>query len=354
MSETVINTNTSKPCLVTLVKGKKYAWCTCKHSKTQPFCDGSHKVTDMKPLVFKAEADEDVLLCACKATRSGPYCDGSHNNLEDTYSEASLEEVETLKNSVFISRDKGEYGKAILDGGAYVLTPSDDLNDTAGNVHYQAVISEKDGATKLSMHRLKIDVGTSPWLRYADVDTVLYVLEGNGSIDVAGRLVDVTSETGVYIRPSEAFRVIAKTKMIVLATVCPMRTSMAILDKNNTEFDTDLTVRSVPFDRQKATKMADRIYQELIDKKVGSNEVTQFLGEIPKSRAAMHRHLYEEAIVILTGFGRMWTGTMWAEVKAGDILFLPHRQSHSVECTDEKGMRLMGVFYPSGSPAVNY
>ena len=95
-------------------------------------------------------------------------------------------------------------------------------------------------------------------------------------------------------------------------------------------------------------------YQELVDKKVGSNEVTQFIGEVPLSRAAMHRHLYEEAIVILHGFGRMWTGKKWAEVKLGDVIFLPHRQGHSVECTDKNGMRLMGVFYPSGSPAINY
>ncbi len=85
-----------------------------------------------------------------------------------------------------------------------------------------------------------------------------------------------------------------------------------------------------------------------------SNEVTQFIGQVPKSRAAMHRHLYEEAIVILTGEGKMWTGTKVADVKTGDVLFLPHRQGHSLECTDEDGMLLMGVFYPSGSPAINY
>ena len=31
-----------QPYLVTLEKGKNYAWCECAESQTQPFCDGSH------------------------------------------------------------------------------------------------------------------------------------------------------------------------------------------------------------------------------------------------------------------------------------------------------------------------
>ena len=31
-----------QPYLVTLEKGKNYAWCECAESQNQPFCDGSH------------------------------------------------------------------------------------------------------------------------------------------------------------------------------------------------------------------------------------------------------------------------------------------------------------------------
>ncbi|MBT6032047.1 MAG: cupin domain-containing protein [Kordiimonadaceae bacterium] len=344
----------NKPCLVSLVEGKKYAWCTCKQSKTQPFCDGSHKGTDLKPLVFKADKDEDVLLCTCKATASGPYCDGAHNNLEDEYAEASAEEVESMKNSVFVPRDHGEFGKALIDGGAYVLSPDDANNKTAGNLNYQPVIAEVDGATKLSLHRMVLSRGTSPWLQYKGVDTVLYIVDGTGTIDIAGKEFQVAKETGIYVRPGEAFRIITDNNMTIFAAVCPMLTDLTILDDNTATFQADYPERVVAFDLATANVMANRFYQELVDKKVGSNEVTQFIGEVPLSRAAMHRHLYEEAIVILHGFGRMWTGKKWAEVKLGDVIFLPHRQGHSVECTDKNGMRLMGVFYPSGSPAINY
>ncbi len=344
----------NKPCLVSLKAGKKYAWCTCKHSKEQPFCDGSHKGTDMKPKVFTADKDEDVLLCACKATQSGPYCDGAHNNLEEVYAEATQVEIESMKSSLFVERSKGEFGKANLDSGAYVLTPSENDNKTVGNLSYQPVIAKEDGASKLSLHRMTISEGTTPWLRYSDVDTVLYIVDGKGHVDIAGTKIDISKETGVYIRPDEAFRITANSDMTLFAAVCPMKTELLITDDNRTSFQNDYPDRKVEFDMAKTNVMANRFYQELVDKKIGSNEVTQFIGEVPLSRAAMHRHLYEEAIVILTGYGRMWTGTKWADVKVGDVLFLPHRQGHSLECTAEEGMRLMGVFYPSGSPAINY
>jgi mannose-6-phosphate isomerase-like protein (cupin superfamily) len=342
----------NKPVLVSLEAGKKYAWCTCKHSKTQPFCDGAHKGTDMRPLVFKADKDEDVLLCACKATQSGPYCDGAHNNLEDVYAEASEEEVESMKDSVLVEQDGN--GKALIDGGAYVMTPNDDNDTIVGNLRYQPVIAEEDGASKLSLHKLNISAGTTSWMQYKDVDTVLYFVNGEGTVDIAGREFKVAKEAGLYVRPGEAFRVITKTDMTIYATACPMHTNLTVTEKNDTTFQAEFAERYVPFEMEKASVMANRFYQELVDKKVNSNEVTQFIGQLPKSRAAMHRHLYEEAIVILTGFGRMWTGTKWAEVNTGDVLFLPDRQGHSLECTADDGMLLMGVFYPSGSPAINY
>ena len=30
---------------------KKYAWCACGLSATQPFCDGSHKGSEFSPII---------------------------------------------------------------------------------------------------------------------------------------------------------------------------------------------------------------------------------------------------------------------------------------------------------------
>lgn len=79
MSEPIVAE--TSPQEVSLEAGKKYAWCTCGKSAKQPFCDGAHKDTDLRPMVFTAEKTESVWLCRCKQTKSGPHCDGSHNRL---------------------------------------------------------------------------------------------------------------------------------------------------------------------------------------------------------------------------------------------------------------------------------
>jgi len=58
--------------------GKSYWWCACGRSKSQPFCDGSHKVTSFMPIEYKAEKSEDVWFCSCKRSAKKPFCDGSH------------------------------------------------------------------------------------------------------------------------------------------------------------------------------------------------------------------------------------------------------------------------------------
>lgn len=61
--------------------GKKYAWCACGRSATQPLCDGSHKGTDINPVIITAEKSETVYFCGCKQTASTPFCDGTHAGL---------------------------------------------------------------------------------------------------------------------------------------------------------------------------------------------------------------------------------------------------------------------------------
>jgi CDGSH-type Zn-finger protein len=67
------------PFAIEVEQGKVYYWCACGKSKSQPFCDGSHKDTTFTPVKFIAEESKTVYFCGCKATKNQPLCDGSHN-----------------------------------------------------------------------------------------------------------------------------------------------------------------------------------------------------------------------------------------------------------------------------------
>jgi len=69
------------PYQVAVEAGKKYFWCACGKSASQPFCDGSHKDTTFTPVLYKAERDRTLFFCGCKHTAGVPLCDGTHNKL---------------------------------------------------------------------------------------------------------------------------------------------------------------------------------------------------------------------------------------------------------------------------------
>jgi len=343
----------SKPFLVSLEKGKRYAWCACGLSQNQPFCDGAHGQTDDKPVIFTAEKTEDVLLCGCKRTKNAPVCDGSHNNIDDAYELASAEEIERTKNAAVIARDHGDFGKAALDGGAYVLTanPSDDA--IRNGLSNQSLVGPPDGAKDLSLVRF-IAKADTPWRVHEGGETALYIVAGHGAVNINGTRFNVAPETGVFVRKGEAFRFEPEEALEVVAAISPDAAPVTWPHELAGALAEHDQQRCVSVDPAAQQKMADRFYQVLVGEETGSTEMTQFIGEIPKSRAAFHRHLYEEAIVILSGEGVMWTPKSCAPVKPGDVIYLPPRQEHSLECTVDSGMRLMGVFYPAGSPAINY
>lgn len=62
--------------------GKSYWWCACGRSKSQPFCDGSHKGTPFSPVEYKADRTRTVYFCGCKQTGTPTMCDGTHSSLK--------------------------------------------------------------------------------------------------------------------------------------------------------------------------------------------------------------------------------------------------------------------------------
>ncbi|MSO13505.1 CDGSH iron-sulfur domain-containing protein [Rickettsiales endosymbiont of Trichoplax sp. H2] len=77
--------NKSPAIRVAVSGGKTYNWCSCGLSKSQPFCDGSHKNDEQGrgPVKFEVISDRFISFCTCKKSDLAPLCDGSHRKLED-------------------------------------------------------------------------------------------------------------------------------------------------------------------------------------------------------------------------------------------------------------------------------
>jgi CDGSH-type Zn-finger protein/quercetin dioxygenase-like cupin family protein len=333
--------------------GKRYLWCSCGRSKTQPFCDGSHAGSGFQPIAFKAERDEDVIFCGCKHTGTGPFCDGAHSNLPGGYLTDDPQSRENLAVSMVAP---GEGPIVRLDGQCYVFSTSRATLSERGGLSYCPVVSPAQGALFQSQFYGEVAAGASPVISADGRHTVLFFNEGDGEIEISGRRFAVGPRTGVYVRPDEAYRVHhgAGAPVKFFVSNGPGSEDLVWLERMPANFEEEYPHRSATVDPSQRHKMAERYYQMMIDREHGSTVVTQFIGNIPLSKAEPHRHLYEEALIFLNGAGVVWTERFKTTVVAGDVLFLPRKQLHSVQCTTPGGFDILGVIYPGDNPSINY
>ncbi|MCH8173418.1 MAG: cupin domain-containing protein [Proteobacteria bacterium] len=282
--------------------------------------------------------------------------------------------------------------KTSLKGGCFILDPG---AHKPGQL--RCVIGRESGAKYLSQHILDLKNSPSPVYAFGNSDVILFAAADSASVTVSGQVFQMAPATGLYVRPGEAFQITpspqssptrgeeaknipsplmkeeagegAKSNTLshdgkgkgesdplirILITVCPEGDGAKVLEEMPDNFDGGFPERVVEVDSSKKEAMGDRFFQVLVSKGVGSAQVTQFIGEIPLSKAPSHFHLYEEALYVLSGEGLMWTEDQQGAVKAGSIVFLPKQQQHSLECTSKSGLRVAGHFTPAGSPAENY
>ena len=161
-----------------------------------------------------------------------------------------------------------------------------------------------------------------------DHETVLYILE---------------TDVGIYLPPGTRTELSGDLTIVECGRPARMRRA------SRPAPDGDRAGRPISAGETPAHRTGDRWYRELIQA-----EVTQFIGGIPPGRAPDHFHLYEEVICILDGEGIMHAGAKSTPIASGSCIFLPRKQRHCVENTGAGELRLLGVFYPAGSPAVRY
>jgi mannose-6-phosphate isomerase-like protein (cupin superfamily) len=233
-------------------------------------------------------------------------------------------------------------------------------------------IGRASGAQAISLRVMEFAPGLSPGIRNDDCDEILYVLDrefampihadvktsGRVNVFIDGNSYGIDSDTGIYLRPRETFAIDnpGPHSVVLMSSQCPDPDRESEFVEALTSPVSDLRVPSplVRLADRPAHPTADRWYRVLVDAGVGSTQVTQFVGSIPPGRAPDHFHNYEEMLFILKGEGRMWAGETSTPVAPGSCIYLPKGQVHCVENTGEDELRLLGVFYPAGSPSVRY
>lgn len=264
-----------------------------------------------------------------------------------------------------------------LEGGCRVCEMREGEPVVNGTLRIWNQIGKATGAQAISLRVMEFAPGLSPGIHNGDCDEILYVLDGQCSSartdlnEVSTTrtsgwvhlLIDdvsyaVGADTGVYIRPHQTFAIDNATAdpIVIVSSPCPdPHSPPGFVDRvslsSKVSSDREPIVRLAD---QRAQSTADRWYRVLVDEHVGSEQVTQFVGSIPPGRAPDHFHTYEEALFILKGEGRMWAGGTNTPIRAGSCIFLPKRQVHCLENTGNGELRLLGVFYPAGSPSVRY
>lgn len=224
----------------------------------------------------------------------------------------------------------------------------DGAPEVSGSLKIWNRIGRATGADAISLRILEFEPGVSPVLSNHESDEVLYVLEGSCNVVIDGEAYEVGPETGIYVRPGQTFKVDNPGPDVVriVSSQCP--------EVNQATRTREPLSPIVRLSDRTALPTADRWYRVLVDQDMGSEQVTQFVGSIPPGRAPDHFHEYEEVLFILRGEGRMWFGENSTPIGPGSCIYLPRRQVHCVENTGTGELRLLGVFYPAGSPAVRY
>jgi mannose-6-phosphate isomerase-like protein (cupin superfamily) len=243
----------------------------------------------------------------------------------------------------------------VLDGGCRVSPMYEGSPYVSGSLKIWNQIGQENGAEAIALRILEFGPGLSSGLSNQDCDEVLYLLENltdeavpvGGKIFIDEKVYEVEQQTGIYLRPGQTLR--------VENTGPDPVTFVSSLSPNKNPLERKIqTPPLVKLSDRRALPTADRWYRVLVDDEIGSEQVTQFVGSIPPGRAPDHFHEYEEVLFILRGEGRMWAGEKSSPIAAGSCIYLPKRQLHCVENTGQGELRLLGVFYPAGSPAVRY
>jgi mannose-6-phosphate isomerase-like protein (cupin superfamily) len=221
------------------------------------------------------------------------------------------------------------------------IEPVRDDGDTAA---IRVSFDSSNGCEHLEQRLIRFSPGRSRNRSLEGRQEVLFVVSGQGELELDGARHALESNTGVFIASGEAYAVDnpGPEELLVISVLAPQ-------DRTAAPGERKVTVRLA--DQPELPASTERTFHYLVNEDVGCLDVTQFLGIVQPSKAPFHSHSYDEVGYVLAGEGFAHVGGRTAPLRAGSCFHLPPDEVHCIENSGSGPMRILAVFHPSGSPA---
>jgi mannose-6-phosphate isomerase-like protein (cupin superfamily) len=242
------------------------------------------------------------------------------------------------------------------DTTAIVRRPEQVPGDpVAPGVTAAQMLTDEHGCRGLHQRRLRFTSGAALTGTAGGRGEAWYVISGAGALEVgvgaggvdgggadggwsgASRTVELHPGTAVWLRSGLSYRAAAGAGdlEVLVITVRAEAGAGPVLQVT--------TLEDCPVERT-----GDREFRVLLN---AGLSITQFAGMIPPGRAPEHQHTYDEVVHVLAGQGVVHLGGEQTGIGPGTSVYLPPYQPHCLENTGSEPLRVLGVFYPAGSPA---
>ena len=213
--------------------------------------------------------------------------------------------------------------------------------EAAPGVTVREMLGDADGCRGLHQRRLSLASGTALTGTAGGQGEAWYVIRGSGTLDAEGHgTAALEPGTAVWLRDGMRYECRAGAAGLDAVAVAVQASSEG--DDGRPE------VRVVTLEECEPERTGDREFRVLLSEGMA---FTQFAGMIPPGRAPEHHHTYDEVVHVLAGRGTVHLSDTTAEIGPGTSIYLPPYQSHCLENTGSEPLRVLGVFYPAGSPA---
>src|ERR671923_5090 len=220
------------------------------------------------------------------------------------------------------------------------VDPTREPGDTAS---VRVTFGPSNGSGRLEQRVIRFGPGRSRERTAVGRHELLYVVAGEGRLDLDGTPHELSPDTGAFIAAGETYAIEnpGPGELLIVSVLVPADGGAPENRQVTIRFD----------DQQELRASSERTFRYLVSKETGCRDATQFIGLVQPSRAPMHGHPYDEVGYVLEGEGVAHVGGRSTPLRPGSCFHLPPDESHSIENSGASVMRILGVFHPAGSPA---